>query len=281
MVCYLCSHRKFRIRATKTRDRDDVRIVECEQCGLVSTDKISHLADGHYEESQMHGENPPSMEEWLQSCEHDDQRRIESLDTLIRGRRVLDFGCGAAGFVDKAQTIAKSVVGVEVERRVHEHWNGRLELYPSLEPAGADFDVITSFHVFEHLTDPRAMLQLLAKHLKPTGRLVIEVPSADDALLTLYESEAFRKFTYWSQHLYLFNSATIRTLGEQAGLKVIAIEQIQRYPLSNHLYWLSKGLPGGHGAWGFLQNQQLAQSYADSLAAVGKCDTVCAHLQLA
>ena len=281
MHCYLCSRTDFRIRAIRTRDRIDVRVVECETCGLVQTDKTSHIAEGHYEESLMHGQKPPSMEEWLSSCEYDDRRRLESLSRLIEGRRILDFGCGAAGFVNKARAVARSVAGVEVERRIHEYWNGQLDLYTSLDGLGNDFDVITSFHVFEHLADPRGMLQRLAKHLRSNGRFILEVPSSDDALLTLYESEPFQKFTYWSQHLFLFNAATMRLLSEQAGLKVIAIEQVQRYPLANHLYWLSKGLPGGHSTWSFLENQQISRAYAHSLASIGKCDTICAHLEKA
>ena len=81
--------------------------------------------------------------------------------------------------------------------------------------------------------------------LAKNGRMVIEVPSSEDVLLTLYDSEAFQRFTYWSQHLYLFNAETLRKLAEQAGLRIVSIQQYQRYPLSNHLYWLSQDKPGG------------------------------------
>ena len=56
----------------------------------------------------------------------------------------------------------------------------------------------------EHLADPRGTLVQLAQHLRPHGRIVVEVPSSADALLTLYDCDAFRRFTYWSQHLFLF-----------------------------------------------------------------------------
>jgi len=112
-----------------------------------------------------------------------------------------------------------------------------------------------------------------------TGRLVIEVPSSEDALLTLYDSDAFQRFTYWSQHLYLFNADTLRNLTAQAGLRVVSIQQIQRYPLSNHLYWLSRNLPGGHQHWSFLDTPALAEAYTASLGAAGKCDTLIAHLE--
>ena len=98
-------------------------------------------------------------------------------------------------------------------------------------------------------------------------------------MLTLYDNEAFQRFTYWSQHLFLFNAETLRHLATQAGLQVIAIQQIQRYPLSNHLHWLSRHRPGGHQSWSFIDTPTLTAAYAASLAAVGKCDTLIAHLE--
>ena len=108
---------------------------------------------------------------------------------------------------------------------------------------------------------------------------IIEVPSASDILLYLYDCLPFQKFTYWSQHLYLFNTSTLETLVRQSGLKIDYIKQIQRYPLSNHLYWLSKGLPGGHKLWSFLDNESLTQAYEASLASIGGCDTLIACIR--
>jgi hypothetical protein len=109
--------------------------------------------------------------------------------------------------------------------------------------------------------------------------MVIDVPSSEDALLTLYGSDAFQRFTYWTQHLFLFNAETLRRLASQAGLRVVSIQQFQRYPLSNHLHWLSRKQLGGHWQWSFLDTQELSTAYAASLAAMGKCDTIIAHLE--
>jgi len=117
--------------------------------------------------------------------------------------------------------------------------------------------------------------------LRDKGRLIAEVPSSEDALLTLYDNDAFQHFTYWSQHLFLFNAETLRRVTAQAGLRAVSILQFQRYPLSNHLYWLTRGLPGGHQHWSFLDTPALTQAYAASLASVGKCDTIIACLEKA
>jgi hypothetical protein len=124
------------------------------------------------------------------------------------------------------------------------------------------------------------MISKLAQKLQPQGRMILEVPSAEDALLTLYDCDAFQRFTYWSQHLFLFNAATLEMLARQAGLRVVAIQHYQRYPLSNHMHWLSQGHPGGHQRWSFLDTPEMTQAYANALAAIGKTDTLIAHMVL-
>jgi 2-polyprenyl-3-methyl-5-hydroxy-6-metoxy-1,4-benzoquinol methylase len=47
------------------------------------------------------------------------------------------------------------------------------------------YDVSTAFHVIEHLADPVSILSMLSALLQPSGKLIVEVPSANDALLTL------------------------------------------------------------------------------------------------
>lgn len=279
--CYLCNTTQFRARPGAVRDDPSLTILECAVCGLVSLSSFDHVTAGHYEESGMHGESLISIESWLRITEEDDQRRFELLKSMLVNRRVLDFGCGAAGFVRRAQELASRVTGVEPERRVREHWGNALPICAALDDIDGQFDLITAFHVVEHLADPRTVLQSLVGRLAHRGRLVVEVPNADDALLTLYENDAFRRFTYWSQHLFLFNVTTLRLLAEQAGLKVVAISQFQRYPLSNHLHWLSRGQPGGHQRWSFLDTGALAGAYAAALAAIGGCDTLIAHLETA
>ena len=180
-----------------------------------------------------------------------------------------------------AKKLAKEVVGVEPELRVQNHLQGHIKIYHNLSSVARerDFDLITAFHVIEHLPDPRSILLEMREVLSPQGRIVIEVPSSSDALLTLYECEPFAHFTYWSQHLYLFNASTLERLVQHTGLSLIAVKQYQRYPLSNHLYWLNRGKPGGHQHWDFLDSPQLQEAYANSLASIGKSDTLIAWLE--
>jgi 2-polyprenyl-3-methyl-5-hydroxy-6-metoxy-1,4-benzoquinol methylase len=280
MICYLCNNSDFSIRKGAVRDDPILQVCECTNCGLVTLNSLRHIQAGHYEDSGMHGGDLPSIESMLRSADRDDQRRFEMLKAAIVNRKVLDFGCGAAGFVHKAQSLAAKVVGVEPERRVRKYWGDSIALHAGLEDVGGGYDLITAFHVVEHLLDPRAMLRELAARLNDRGgHLVIEVPSSEDALLTLYANDAFQRFTYWSQHLFLFNAETLRQLATQAGLRVVSINQFQRYPISNHLYWMSRNQPGGHQYWSFLDTPAMTEAYTATLAAAGKCDTLIAYLE--
>ena len=196
---------------------------------------------------------------------------------------LFDLGAGWGHFMLTGQMLGYDVYGIEISEQPYLYSKNDLKLpvdHIDFFDMKEDkkFDVVTAFHVVEHLNDPREVLRQLGHRLAPGGRLVVEVPSADDALLTLYESNEFQRFTYWSQHLFLFNIQTLQMLVKQAGLRLLAVEQIQRYQLSNHLYWLSRGKPGGHKLWGFLNSTELHRAYTASLAAVGKCDTLVAHI---
>ena len=280
MQCYLCNETEFSHRKGSVRDNPELDILECESCGLVTLSSLQHIKDNHYEESGMHGDDLPSVKSWAQGAERDDERRFNLLKDTIVNAKIMDFGCGASGFISKAESLARKVVGVEPEQRVHEYWKDRLEIYISLKEVDDDFDLITAFHVVEHLPDPIAILKSLAKCIKKGGRIVIEVPNSNDALLTLYDSNSFQNFTYWSQHLFLFNANNLQKLANQAGLRTVSIQQYQRYPLSNHLYWLSKNRGGGHIHWPFLDNPDLDNAYSASLASIGKCDTLIAYLEI-
>lgn len=134
--------------------------------------------------------------------------------------------------------------------------------------------------MLEHIPDPVPFLRELVSKSAAGGRILIEVPNADDALLSLYRSKAFSEFTYWSPHLFLYNPGTLARLLEKAGLARgrFSISQFQRYPLSNHLMWLAQDRPGGHAAWSFLDSPALNEAYAASLASQGRCDTLIAWI---
>jgi len=284
--CYLCGGKKLSILKDKVRDSDEISVLECEFCGLIFLSTFEHVNQEFYAKSTMHEDDSAFLdpEYWRKELDRDVERRLQYVKLLIQNKTLLDFGCGEGDFLLRASNIAQKVFGIEIEKKLHSHYKkNRLTVFQNIEKfernkSYTKLDVITLFHVLEHLPDPIYWIQRLAEHLKDGGQMLIEVPSANDALLTLYKNEAYAKFTYWSCHLYLFTPVNLSQLAKKAGLVVNYVKQIQRYPLSNHLHWLSNGEPGGHQKWSFLNEDILNFAYEQQLASIGQCDTIIASL---
>jgi len=101
----------------------------------------------------------------------------------IAPEKLLDFGCGKGQFLHRAAKQGWEVKGIETAKKraefgiteygldisTREYEAGRVEDGP--------FDVITLFHVLEHLPAPKELLrELVDNNLAQNGYLVIEVP---------------------------------------------------------------------------------------------------------
>jgi 2-polyprenyl-3-methyl-5-hydroxy-6-metoxy-1,4-benzoquinol methylase len=136
--------------------------------------------------------------------------------------------------------------------------------------------VVTLFHVLEHLAEPVEVLREIRSCMKPYGRLILEVPHACDFLHQTLECEAFKNFTFWSEHLVLHTAQSLRQTIQLAGFSSITVRGFQRYGLENHLHWLVKKQPGGHDVWGHLSSAKLNEEYACMLQSIGQTDTLLA-----
>ena len=76
--------------------------------------------------------------------------------------------------------------------------------------------------------------------------------------------------------MLLHTKESLNTFLNLAGFSNIAISGFQRYPLANHLYWLTHGKPGGHVAWKQLRTANLDAAYSDMLSGIDKTDTLIA-----
>ena len=105
------------------------------------------------------------------------------------------------------------------------------------------------------------------------GKLVVEVPNVDDALVSVYRVPAYVRFYYQKAHLYYFSRETLANTFALAGLEG-SIEGVQRYDLSNHLRWMLTGEPGGQGYYDELLSPAVREAYADALIQSGHSDTL-------
>ena len=139
-----------------------------------------------------------------------------------------------------------------------------------------ELDVITLFHVFEHLTDPLDLLKTAYDKLRVGGKIIIEVPHAADFLFAYLDLEEFKKFTFWSEHLVLHNRSSLKAFLDHANFRNTVISGFQRYNLANHLHWLKEKKPGGHINWSMLSTEELDSAYSNMLQRIGMTDTLIA-----
>jgi len=279
--CYLCKDSEIEELEGTVRDYPHLKILKCKKCGLVFLDNFDHIDETYYENSKMLSEAHLSIDKWMKENYTQNKQRAEWLTPLLINKIVLDFGCGEGGFLANIKPIVKACAGLEQAKILRERIVNTLKIQvfgDILDISGNNFDIMTMFHVIEHLPDPIATLKILKKHLIPGGSIIIETPNANDALLSFYNCKAFSDFTYWGCHLYLYTTETLRTVLKRAGFKVNYIKQFQRYPLSNHLRWLAKGKPNGHKVWECLNSPSLKKAYGNSLASLGICDTLIASV---
>lgn len=274
MKCIVCGHDKFELIHHGTRDRKDVDVLCCMCCGGSQLSTFEQLEEGFYENSGMY-QNTSISKMSSESVAIDDLRRAKMFVQNYEDKSLLDFGCGQGGFLRLTQHYTKKAVGVELEIAARERLQKEgIRVEDDIKKYQGKFDVITMFHVIEHLMNPLELLQVISERLTEDGELIIETPNADDALIKKYHCEAFKDFTYWSCHVFLYTMNSLETLIRKAGLRIKWSRQIQRFPITNHMYWLTEGKPGGHKIWADMNSDILNSEYERILKKEEMCDTL-------
>lgn len=109
-----------------------------------------------------------------------------------RGGRLLEIGCGLGHLLGRLEGDYETV-GVDVNEWAIAQARGnaprsRLEVRPAeaiAEFAEAEFDVVVSKHVVEHLPDPALVLRQVGRILQPGGWLLFSTPNLDGLLRPL------------------------------------------------------------------------------------------------
>jgi 2-polyprenyl-3-methyl-5-hydroxy-6-metoxy-1,4-benzoquinol methylase len=183
---------------------------------------------------------------------------------LPKDGNLLDVGCGAGYFLSVCKENGWKIEGVEVDDRARSKSETRIgqHVYQSLdalEASGKKFDVITLWHVLEHLHDVRSTFTRLKRLLNPSGSLILALPnllSADAA----YYRENWAAYDV-PRHLSHFSPQSVSILATEHSMKLQA-----RAPMKFDAYYvdmLSEELKGRGkigalllGLWrGFLSNR--------------------------
>jgi len=119
------------------------------------------------------------------------------LSGLVKGKKVLDLGCGLGYGSRILADSAESVIGADVSSESIETASKKYLCtklsYRCVPPADIkplpfedeSFDVIVTFQVLEHLADPKFFISQLKRILKKDGILFIATPNRDSRLLRI------------------------------------------------------------------------------------------------
>lgn len=216
--------------------KEDFHICECLNCGLLYTmprpskDKIGEYYKS--EEYYSHQENKkgfiPKVYEAVKKINLKHKYKLAS--NGLKVGKVLDVGCGVGDFLHTAEMHGWECTGVEPSEDAkviaQKRMNGKIISSEDLEniPEGF-FDLITMWHVLEHVDDLRWQVEQLRRLVKPKGRVVIALPNYKS-----YDGQYYKEL--WAaydvpRHLNHFNKTTLTKIFKACGMELVKIDKLR------------------------------------------------------
>jgi len=224
----ICEHHN----ATKLRGFDRAPLYECKDCGLIFSDKYGKALDSRaiyndYYKNEISSRFRFGVEWIIRAFRYFRALKVYTIGP--RAKSILDIGSGR-GFMLyylKKYFGYKRAAGTQISKNAYEFSKNRLklEIYDQdlLEafPDQPGFDIVTMWHVLEHVAEPERYIEKIGRLLKPGGKIIIEVPNFDSWS---------RRFTgsYWlgldpSYHITYFTPVSLARLLENYGFKTKVI----------------------------------------------------------
>ncbi|PHI19232.1 methyltransferase type 12 [Lewinellaceae bacterium SD302] len=246
-------------------------IWRCQDCSFTFTqDAPAPTAIGPYYKGEEYISHSDSKEGIVNKLYHKARdimlgRKYQLVNRLANGKRLLDIGTGTGYFLDYMQRQNYEVTGVEIDEDARNYGAGKFgvtihspEFLNGAAKAGS-YDVITLWHVLEHLYTPLEDLQSSHALLADDGVLIIAVPN-------LTSADAQHYGAHWAaydvpRHLWHFSPATMEQMTRKAGFKLLETHHMPMDPFYVSIM-SSKYKNGGGLIGGAIQG---AKSYLNSL----------------
>lgn len=250
MKCPFCSKTAKKVLSEVLRDGIG-RVVYCKNCelGMLDTttysskDIIDYYCSGTYRKthSPILGKSLSPKEIFKINVPFQGSRVNLIAPYSGKDKSLLEIGCSAGQFLFYANKSYGSIYGYDLNAE---------EFKYAIKKTGCKIltddlkvDVICAFQVLEHVSEPKRFIEeYFLKHLKPNGKIIIEVPSLYDPLLYLYDVPTYKKFFFHKAHLWYFTPFSLLKLMNSLGLEG-HIFYTQDYNFLNHLNWYFLGKP--------------------------------------
>ena len=251
--CRVCDaigeHPEYDIREMAMATRDVFHYFQCTQCGCLQIDQVPDNLGDYYPSDYFAYQLPRRLikggiRAWVDPKRVSSQLSGSHLFARLADRLakpldymdwvtaagadqtspVLDVGCGCGKLLLRMRLGGfRNLTGVDpfVEESV-EYPNGtrilKQELVDFAAVADTQFQLIMFHHSYEHMLDPRQVMQAAEKLLAPGGLILIRIPVAD-----CWAWQHYRE-NWWAaevpRHLFLHTKKSIGTLAEEAGMKI-------------------------------------------------------------
>lgn len=232
LFCPVCGASAF-VPALSARDqtvsREVFQLVDCTSCGnRITNPRPDQHSIGTYYNSPdyiSHANSSESLQDGLYQLAR--KYALHTKYTLIRNvrksGRLLDIGCGTGEFLGYMRSRGYLTQGVEVDpgARRQAVKNHALDVIPYMEaiPSQEQFQVVTMWHVLEHVSDPGRTLKKIYSLLSDGGFLVVAVPDRGSWDAAHYASD-------WAaydvpRHLNHFRGADVQKLLHDHGFTTL------------------------------------------------------------
>lgn len=215
-----------------TVSRETFPIVNCSSCEFKFTNPIPDLNElGSYYKSDEYISHSNTKKGFINSCYQTIRKytlikKLRLISKFYRTGNLLDIGCGTGEFLETCKRAKWNVLGIEPDESARRMAidNFSLDVRPEQDLKNLkdeSFDIITMWHVLEHVPDLKGRIKELRRLLKPKGLIIIAVPNCSSLDAKLYQQ-------YWAaydvpRHLYHFTPNDVERLMGQFDLKVFNI----------------------------------------------------------
>lgn len=155
------------------------------------------------------------------------------IQPYLGSQGLLDVGCGTGSFLQIVHQNGHPVQGVEPSEIARESIPKTIPVTSSLDQLqGKTFDVITLWHVIEHIYQLEGTLQKLKSLMAPGAALFLAVPNHESADAKKYR-QAWAAYDV-PRHIWHFNRKSMATFLQREGLRITAV-----IPMKLDAYYVS------------------------------------------